>query len=971
MLLIPISLATLVMFGLKKEAGLLLFTRISQDTTLTHKSAQPDSIYRSILLSADKYFRNKNYEKCLIELDRAQKMRPNDADLKARIIKTKGLLSDQKLQSEEFTKAVASGDSYFNSKDYLNAKAAYQQAVGKNPDDLNVQAKLRKTMELLRSAKAQNILYDVAVASADKLFTDQEYEKALKEYENALTILPGEQYPKTKINEIIKIRVDQQVKDEEYGKAIFNADKFYNSKVFLSALQEYKRANSLKPSEKYPQDRIAELTTLINAQKTKDESYSKAIATADKYFLDTQYPEAIKTYQEALTIKPDQIYPKNRIKEIENILAEVQKSQEAYNQYVSLADSFYIDKQYMKARENYMMAHSVKPKENYPKEMMAKVENMMIGQEANMAKALDEQYISILHKADELLKSKSYEPARSEYLKASNIKPDEIYPKEKLSEIGKILEELAKSKELEMENIKALETKYLALINEADKDFKAKLYEQARSVYSNALNFKPESQYPKEKIDAIDKLLADAKRQEADYISAVDSGDHLMVSKSYSLAKIQYGNALKIKPGEAYPRNKIQEADIALGDEQKQKTLDTQYAGLIVNGDKLFMEKSFAMAKTEFVKALNLKPTQSYPKEKIAEIEKIQGELDNLQAINKQYQTILLKADQLLASKSYDLAKTEYANAGNLKPEEQYPKTKMAEIEKILADITAQKSLDDQYKLRIEQADQFFVTKTFDQAKNSYQAALTLKPEEKYPKTKIAQIDTVYAQMARQKAFDDNYAQMLANADKLFLEKSYEMAKQEYKKALALKPADPIPTARLSEIDKALGLLAQVKAKEEQYSKAIAAADKLFNEKSYEMAKTGYEAASGIKPEEQYPKDKVSEINTLLTEIARQKSIQEKYLASITKADQLLASKLYDLAKTEYANAGNLKPEEQYPKTKMAEIEKILADITAQKSLDDQYKLRIEQADQFFVTKTFDQAKNSYQAALTLKPEEK
>jgi len=68
--------------------------------------------------------------------------------------------------------------------------------------------KLKKTMDLIRSRKAQNTLYDVAVANADRLFQAGDYDLANEEYENASRILPSEQYPKQKINEIVKIKVE-------------------------------------------------------------------------------------------------------------------------------------------------------------------------------------------------------------------------------------------------------------------------------------------------------------------------------------------------------------------------------------------------------------------------------------------------------------------------------------------------------------------------------------------------------------------------------------------------------------------------------------------------------------------------------------------------------------------------------------------------------------------------------------------
>ncbi|MCK9423913.1 MAG: hypothetical protein M0Q38_15090, partial [Bacteroidales bacterium] len=597
----PASVIIIVLFALFVFGTTALFLTIPEiskpfstgihnnppDTVLQQKQNPTDSVYRSILLQADKLLSEKKYEKCLIELEKAQKIKPNDPVLKERIVKTRLLMTAQNNQTAESQKALSSGDRYFDAKDYLNAKAAYQMAIGQNPDDSIAKAKLRKTLDLLRSTKAQNILYDVAVASADRLLQSHEYETAKVEYENASKILPSEQYPKTRINEIIKIQVDQQVNAAEYTKAIADADKFYESKAYQSALKDYKRANNLRPDEKYPQDRIAELTALINAQMTKDEAYKKAIATADQLFLGTQYGDAKKAYQQALTIKPEQEYPVKKIREIEGILAQARKVQEEYDKYIAYADSFYIEKSYVRAKDNYLLASTAKPKENYPRQMITKVEMMMAGQETALAKSLNEQYATAIAAADKLLTEKSYKPAKDEYLKASNLKPQEEYPKTKIVEVDRILEEILKEK--------AFEEKYSGFIANADKLFTDKSYTLARTEYSNASALKPAESYPKEKITLIDNLLAGIAAQKATeekYQAAVANADKLMLAKTYDQARAEYTKAGDIKPDEQYPKTKIGEIDKILADLAALKSLDEKYSAAIAGADQLMLDKT-------------------------------------------------------------------------------------------------------------------------------------------------------------------------------------------------------------------------------------------------------------------------------------------------------------------------------------------------------------------------------------------
>ncbi len=66
----------------------------------------------------------------------------------------------------------------------------------------------------------------------------------------------------------------------------------------------------------------------------------------------------------------------------------------------------------------------------------------------------------------------------------------------------------------------------------------------------------------------------------------------------------------------------------------------------------------------------------------------------------------------------------------------------------------------------------------------------------------------------------------------------------------------------------------------------IAEADKRLAEKSYSDAKTGYQSAMKIKPDQQYPKDKITEIDNALAELAQQKALDDQYNAAIAKADK-------------------------------------------------------------------------------------
>lgn len=1067
------------------------------DSLIPSKKPSPDSLFNLSMKAYEGFLRERKYDQCLTELKKAAKIKPSDQSVKGKIAQVNKLIEDQKQKQVDAAKALASGDIYFNANDYLNAKAAYQMAVGLTPDDPIAKEKLNKTMSLLRSQKAANTLYDVAVASADKLFQEKEYEKAKKEYENALKLLPGEAYARNKINEIVKIQVDLQVREASYAKYLQRADDAYLAKNMAAALIDYKNASKVKPEEKYPLERIAELTDLLAKAKARDDAYSTWVMKADKEFANAHYAEAIKNYQEALVVKPEETYPQTRIAEIEVILKQLEFASAEYEKFIALADSFYIDKNYLKACENYRVAISVKPSESYPKEMLSKAEKMLPAQEALIAqenqriaaeraaaKSREEQYSLFIKSADKLLAEGFFTPAISDYNKALVLKPDETYPKTKIEEANRALKDIEQQKSLEeqylaairsgdslasiqdytaalnifqntakmkpseqypktriiainksltelnkqkeadgryntailegdscmtlkkytqarvfyqkagalkpneqypkdkiseiasiiegLANQKALDEKYQSVVVAADKLFSSKSYDLAKEEYLKAAALKPNESYPGDKIAAIDKIYLEiaekARMMEEQYRLSIKTADSLLLAKSYPAAKVQYQLALKIKPSEPYPVTKIAEAESAMGELAKLKQMDDQYQALMDNSAKLLSEKKLTLAKSGYLEAAAMKPSELLPKEKLAEIDSMLQEMARQKEIDDRYLSTIASADKLLNDQMLDRARAEYVNAGNIKPLEQYPKDKIIQIDQTLGAIAAKKAQDEQYEKLIASADKNLLEKQYGEAKLGYQSATTLKPDEKYPVQKVQWIDSLFAQQAKQKALEEEYTNTIRNGEQLLLAKSYEEAKAAFMSAAALKPSEQYPKQKITEADKGIAELARRKAIDDQYVSAIAAADKLLSDQAYEEAKGAYLEAGKIKPTETYPQEKVAEITSVLNAIARQKVIDGQYAGLLGKADKLFIEKSLIAAKTGYSEALKVKPEEQYPKDRIVEIDGIIAE---QKAIDEKYSAKIAEADKLLLSKNYEAARTEYQTAGIIKPGER
>jgi N-acetylmuramoyl-L-alanine amidase len=118
----------------------------------------------------------------------------------------------------------------------------------------------------------------------------------------------------------------------------------------------------------------------------------------------------------------------------------------------------------------------------------------------------DENYKTLIKQADEKLKERKLQEAKSIYQEALKIKSNDIYCKEKLIEIEKLDMEILKSEKEKQLATEEQSKLYQKQIKEADDLFIQQKYVLAKQKYQDALITKPGERYPKIKINDISEL---------------------------------------------------------------------------------------------------------------------------------------------------------------------------------------------------------------------------------------------------------------------------------------------------------------------------------------------------------------------------------------------------------------------------------------------------------------------------------
>jgi tetratricopeptide (TPR) repeat protein len=1019
------------------------------------KAKQGD--YDKAIAAADKLFNDEKWAEAKPFYDQAAKIFPNETYPLFQL----GLISDKLAATAEADKrylsAIAAADAAFTTRDWDKATMNYQKAASYKPEEKYPADKLKEIKDILNNEKKVAKDYDEAIVAADQFFGLKEYEKAKSEYEKALALKSYEEYPKTKITEIDKIIAESKQLEQEYTAAIKEADGLFAANDFDKSIIAYQKAEKLKPTEEYPKNKILEAQTKLEAQKKIEEDYKNFISTADAAFAAKDYPTAQTSYQQAVAVKGNEKYPKDKITEIKTILEDLakkeaeEKQKEAnYLAAISNGDKALALQKYDVATQAYESAIQIKAEEQYPKDKIAEIKTLLadLAKKEAEEKAKNEQYQKIITEADGLLSAKEYEKAKAKYQSANEVKAEEQYPKDKIAEIDGVLADLAKKEAEE----KAKNEQYQTLIAEADGLMNSKEYEKAKAKYQSASEVKAEEQYPKDKITEIDGVLADLAKREAEekaknekYQQFITVADASLVAKKYEEAKTAYKQAIEVKSEEQYPKDKIAEIEATLAEIAKKKAEEEaiakaekekqeKYDAFIAQADASLAAKKYEEAKSTYKKAIEVKSNEQYPKDKVLEIEAVLAEIARKKAEeesvlmaekerDEKYAALIAKADKSFGSKDYEAAKSSYNEAVGVKSGEQYPKDKITEIDKLLAEIAKKKAEEEaaalalqgkeqQYKTLIAQADDAFNSKNYDNAKAKYYEASAIKKEEQYPKDKINEITKLLAELALKKEEDklaaealkkkrEYYDAVIAQADGDLSSKNYEEAKRKYNEASGILPDETYPKTKITEIDDLLAKIAAEKEnaalaqkeREEKYNSLITAADNSFNDKNYQEAKSSYNQALSIKPKEAYPKDKLLEIKIILDKLASEKeeikvtnnAQQQKldqYNAIIEKADELFSKKKYKEALDQYNSASSIMPSEMYPKQQIAEINRLLSELAqsdkakeqallAEKQKRDNYNEIIYEADRLFRFAKYQDAKYKYEQAVALYNDEK
>ncbi|MEO6328784.1 MAG: hypothetical protein ABIO55_07625 [Ginsengibacter sp.] len=538
------------------------------------------TLYNEYIAQGEKAFNQNQYTNARIAYEQALSIRPNDGLATGRLKlideKEKRQTENEELENN-YNTAIQSADKLFQAGDFNNAKTEYNKANSvikrswpqdqiKRIDKILIEQIAHENIEKQKRAQrldaerqekeklALEISYDAAIQSADKYFKAGDYENAKIEYNKALDFIKKD-WPADQINTISKIIADQiaqeniqrqerlkQDLENKYNAAMLTADKYFQAGDYANAKVEYNRAMSIIPKP-LPQTQIKKINEIIaaqvaqaNAEKLRlaeeavmSAKYTPLIKSAEIEFDKSNYIKAKRLYTEAFNLKPSEEDPKERLLIIETILNKIAADKKAKEDSIALAKetnrkysiallkgrSNYQKDDLLNAKISYEEATNLKPSEEEPRNQL-KIINYKLEDIAREIE-MNNNYESNIVLADSQLIAKAYESATNAYKAALSLKPSEAYPKAQLKYIQSELADIDKRKEIKKREDD--ERRYNDALARANTAVKNKMYDDAKSAYTEALSIHSDNDFAKRRLEIVsyqvEKLRDEERRQDS------------------------------------------------------------------------------------------------------------------------------------------------------------------------------------------------------------------------------------------------------------------------------------------------------------------------------------------------------------------------------------------------------------------------------------------------------------------------
>lgn len=627
-----------------------------------------------------------------------------------------------------------------------------------------------------------------------------------------------------------------------------------------------------------------------------------------------------------------------------------QLKQKNYQDALKEADQYKSRKLYEQAMHRYRDALLIYPNQVHPREQVTNMFELLINEELNasLGPAINENLLKYINYGDQMLAKNEFTIAKVAFERALSISPNDQNVRSKLIRVQQ-----------EVSNIQQLALNEVAQYQ--------KVYE-ARTRKYNELIKQGDEKFKKE-------LIADARDLYSQAATQIDERSYavLMVTKIDELMSDDELAQRLAKEREDADKKRLLEAR------------NKAYDDAIAEADQMFSQRLYHDAIEYYELALSIKNYELYPQNQIRNIRNL---LAKLQLVGEEYNRIIREADALFNASSYMEARIKFELAHSMIPNEKYALLKIEEIDRILRRTNIEAEVDLKYNALLDKADTLFNNKKYQESIVVYQDAVVLKPNEKYPTDQIRKIREILSRESdAQKRLNQqrvDYDRTIGLADNAFRQESYQTARSLYHEALRILPGQVYPQSQITEIDRILKkqeeALKQVSIlekidftnlqnvaqsdREAAYKEAMALGHQFMGTKEWGIARFYFRRALALMPGDTAATAKINEVEAI---IRGDNANDVKYEEMIQRADEAFKTGDFNVARFYYIKAREAKPDDEYVNERV-QVTTQLVESSSARITNREYDASMSKANEALELKNYSVARFFYRKALSHKP---
>ncbi len=557
-------------------------------------------------------------------------------------------------------------------------------ARGLAPTDPSVTTAL-KDLETLRaqSIQGRRERYAQQMIAARNAMTMKKYQEALLAFGEALKASPGDSEAvkgQTEAAALLKSQNDRKDREVRYAALLKSASEALKARRFDEASKLAGDAAKVLPDNPEAPALLRQIETgkssAIAEIQQREKDFTTALQAAKTALAGKKYDAAVKSFSEALRLKPDSKEAQNGLQEAQTTRAELERKKrlEDYKLAMDAASAAVKKQNYQGAINSFTEALRLMPGDKTAQDGLQAAQTALKNTAVDAGKK--EAFDKLITQAKQALAQQKPAEAVKHYQEALK-----LFPTDAAAKTG-----LAVASKAETNQNKQRQEDYKLAMDAASAAIKKQNYQGAINSFNEALRLMPGDRTAQNGLQAAQAALkntgADARKKQ-DLDRHIAQAKQALAQKKPAEAVKHYQEALKLFPGDATATTGLEAASKAAATQNKQRQEDYKLA--MDAASAAIKQQNYQGASNAFTEALRLLPGD--PKAQ-AGLQAAQAALKNAagEARKKEeYKRLMAQGKAALAARQYAVAAKHFADSARLMPTELEARKGLAEAQRLLA----------------------------------------------------------------------------------------------------------------------------------------------------------------------------------------------------------------------------------------------------------------------------------------------